>query len=87
MAQTVGFEPTVLFTAQTISSRSRYDLFDTSAYMSTHFRELNAFRTHIKFQNLKSNKPAHPKHSRQSALQPTHNISSRPRYDHFDTSP
>ena len=32
LAQTVGFEPTVLFTAQTISSRSRYDLFDTAPY-------------------------------------------------------
>ena len=31
LAQTVGFEPTVPFTVQTISSRSRYDHFDTSA--------------------------------------------------------
>ena len=36
VAQTVGFEPTVLFTVQTISSRSRYDHFDTSAnYIKT----------------------------------------------------
>ena len=30
MAEMVGFEPTERFTAQTISSRSRYDHFDTS---------------------------------------------------------
>ena len=30
MAETVGFEPTDGFTRQTISSRSRYDRFDTS---------------------------------------------------------
>ena len=30
MAETVGFEPTDGINRQTISSRSRYDLFDTS---------------------------------------------------------
>ena len=30
MAETVGFEPTCRFTGKTISSRSRYDHFDTS---------------------------------------------------------
>ncbi len=30
MAEMVGFEPTERVTAQTISSRSRYDHFDTS---------------------------------------------------------
>ncbi len=34
VAETVGFEPTDrLITSQTISSRSRYDHFDTSPYM------------------------------------------------------
>ena len=32
MAERVGFEPTDGFTRQTISSRSRYDLFDTAPY-------------------------------------------------------
>ena len=43
LAETVGFEPTGrLITDQTISSRSRYDLFDTSPYY------LNAFRAENK---------------------------------------
>ncbi len=33
MAEKVGFEPTDGFTRQTISSRSRYDHFDTSPYV------------------------------------------------------
>ena len=33
MAEMVGFEPTGRFTAQTISSRSRYDHFDTSPHI------------------------------------------------------
>ena len=32
MAERVGLEPTDGFTRQTISSRSRYDLFDTAPY-------------------------------------------------------
>ena len=84
LAQTVGFEPTVLFTVQTISSRSRYDHFDTSAYMSTHFREPNAysvflrtpFRTAQKNKTQKPSKLAPTKHSLRSQLHPTHNISS-----------
>lgn len=32
LAERVGFEPTDGFTRQTISSRSRYDLFDTAPY-------------------------------------------------------
>ena len=52
MAETVGFEPTVLFTVQTISSRSRYDHFDTSAYMSTHFREMNAYLIQFSLESL-----------------------------------
>ena len=32
MAEMVGFEPTCHFTDKTISSRSRYDHFDTSPY-------------------------------------------------------
>ncbi len=32
LAEKVGFEPTDGFTRQTISSRSRYDHFDTSPY-------------------------------------------------------
>ena len=36
VAEKVGFEPTCrLITDKTISSRSRYDHFDTSPYMST----------------------------------------------------
>ena len=41
MAEGVGFEPTGrLNTGQTISSRSRYDLFDSPPYISTVFRAL-----------------------------------------------
>ena len=36
MAQTVGFEPTELFRVQLISSQSRYDRFDTPAYIFWH---------------------------------------------------
>ncbi len=57
MAQTVGFEPTVLFTVQTISSRSRYDHFDTSANKIDnnniiHF--LSEFVKGVKAKNLRS---------------------------------
>lgn len=39
MAEGVGFEPTGrLNTGQTISSRSRYDHFDTSPYLGESFR-------------------------------------------------
>ena len=38
MAEMVGFEPTERFTAQTISSRSRYDHFDTSPCGSQVFK-------------------------------------------------
>ena len=34
LAEMVGFEPTERFTVQTISSRSRYDHFDTSPYLT-----------------------------------------------------
>ncbi len=33
LAETVGFEPTCLSLDKTISSRSRYDHFDTSPYI------------------------------------------------------
>ena len=36
MAQAVGFEPTELFRVQLISSQSRYDRFDTPAYIFLH---------------------------------------------------
>ena len=36
MAQAVGFEPTELFQVQLISSQSRYDRFDTPAYIFWH---------------------------------------------------
>ena len=36
MAQAVGFEPTELFRVQLISSQSRYDRFDTPAYIFWH---------------------------------------------------
>ena len=57
LAQTVGFEPTVLFTVQTISSRSRYDHFDTSANKINnnniiHF--LSKFVKGVKAKNLRS---------------------------------
>ena len=44
MAETVGFEPTDrLITSQTISSRSRYDHFDTSPRIDV-FRSINHCR-------------------------------------------
>lgn len=57
MAEGVGFEPTGrLNTGQTISSRSRYDHFDTSPYMLTRIREVNAvfnsLRIHIGIQRV-----------------------------------
>ena len=36
LAQAVGFEPTELFRVQLISSQSRYDRFDTPAYIFWH---------------------------------------------------
>ena len=38
MAEMVGFEPTCHFTDKTISSRSRYDHFDTSPYEAPQFQ-------------------------------------------------
>ena len=48
MAETVGFEPTVPVKVQLISSQSRYDHFDTSPYMLTRIREVNALFNFIR---------------------------------------
>ena len=48
LAETVGFEPTVPVKVQLISSQSRYDHFDTSPYMLTRIREVNALFNFIR---------------------------------------
>lgn len=58
MAEGVGFEPTGrLNTGQTISSRSRYDLFDSPPYISTVFRALRKCKknTQEQYEILKFN--------------------------------
>ena len=45
MAETVGFEPTCRFTDNSISSRARYDRFDTSPYDISNISPENLGRT------------------------------------------
>ena len=76
---------------QTISSRSRYDHFDTSPYLSQHqhlrkWGELmGRTKKYIKFKTPE--KPRKIKGFRSRSYRIATTISSRARYDHFDTSP
>ena len=45
MAETVGFEPTCRFTDNSISSRARYDRFETSPYDISNISPENLGRT------------------------------------------
>ena len=95
MAETVGFEPTVPVKVQLISSQSRYDHFDTSPYMLTRIREVNALfnfiriliRTQRVLKLLVCGKPAWLKALLSFDFSKQRNISSQARYDHFDTLP
>ena len=49
LAERVGFEPTDGFTRQTISSRSRYDLFDTAPYETMEIDKSIIIHYKIKF--------------------------------------
>ena len=58
VAETVGFEPTCLSLDKTISSRSRYDHFDTSPSInSPQMRELSVISTPLVLR--KSGEPGH----------------------------
>ena len=76
---------------QTISSRSRYDHIDTSPYLSQHqhlrkWGELmGRTKKYIKFKTPE--KPRKIKGFRSRSYRIATTISSRSRYDHFDTSP
>ena len=76
---------------QTISSRSRYDHFDTSPYLSQHqhLRKRGELmgRTKKNIQLKTPEKPRKIKGFRSGSYQIATTISSRSRYDHFDTSP
>ena len=91
----MGFEPTVPVKVQLISSQSRYDHFDTSPYMLTRIREVNALfnfiriliRTQRVLKLLVCGKPAWLKALLSFDFSKQRNISSQARYDHFDTAP
>ena len=95
LAETVGFEPTVPVKVQLISSQSRYDHFDTSPYMLTRIREVNALfnfiRIFIRTQRVSKllicREPALLKAWWSFDFSKQRNISSQSRYDHFDTAP
>ena len=76
---------------QTISSRSRYDHFDTSPYLSQHqhLRKRGELmgRTKKNIQLKTPEKPRKIKGFRSGSCRIATTISSRSRYDHFDTSP
>ena len=76
---------------QTISSRSRYDHFDTSPYLSQHqhLRKRGELmgRTKKNIQLKIPEKPRKIKGFRSGSYRIATTISSRSRYDHFDTSP
>ena len=76
---------------QTISSRSRYDHFDTSPYLSQHqhLRKRGELmgRTKKNIQLKIPEKPRKIKGFRSGSYRIATTISSQPRYDHFDTSP
>ncbi|MDY5008541.1 hypothetical protein, partial [Candidatus Allofournierella merdipullorum] len=74
-----------------ISSRSRYDHFDTSPYLSQHqhLRKRGELmgRTKKNIQLKIPEKPRKIKGFRSGSYRIATTISSRSRYDHFDTSP
>ena len=74
-----------------ISSRSRYDHFDTSPYLSQHqhLRKRGELmgRTKKNIQLKIPEKPRKIKGFRSGSYRIATTISSQPRYDHFDTSP
>ena len=76
---------------QTISSRSRYDHFDTSPYLSQHqhLRKRGELmgRTKKNIQLKTPEKTRKIKGFRSGSYRIATTISSRSRYDHFDTSP
>ena len=76
---------------QTISSRSRYDHFDTSPYLSQHqhLRKRGELmgRTKKNIQLKTPEKTRKIKGFRSGSCRIATTISSQPRYDHFDTSP
>ena len=77
-----------------ISSQSRYDHFDTSPYMLTRIREINALfnfirifiRTQRILKLLVCGKPAWLQGFWWTKRTTPRRISSQPRYDHFDTA-
>ena len=75
---------------QTISSRSRYDHFDTSPYLSQHqhLRKRGELmgRTKKNIQLKIPEKPRKIKGFRLGGYPIATTISSQPRYDHFDTA-
>ena len=76
---------------QTISSRSRYDHFDTSPYLSQHqhLRKRGELmgRTKKNIQLKIPEKPRKIKGFRSGSCRIATTISSQVRYDHFDTAP
>ena len=99
VAETVGFEPTDrLITDQTISSRSRYDHFDTSPHIFQPVdRRKNQYSVVWKTVSIllasarknlpgKSREALHRAGLRERGGDTTVWISSQPRYDHFDTA-
>ena len=76
---------------QTISSRSRYDHFDTSPYLSQHqhLRKRGELmgRTKKNIQLKIPEKPRKIKGFRSGSYRIATTISSQARYDHFDTAP
>lgn len=76
---------------QTISSRSRYDHFDTSPYLSQHqhLRKRGELmgRTMKNIQLKIPEKPRKIKGFRSGSYRIATTISSQSRYDHFDTAP
>ena len=76
---------------QTISSRSRYDHFDTSPYLSQHqhLRKRGELmgRTKKNIQLKIPEKPRKIKGFRSGSYRIATTISSLPRYDRFDTTP
>ena len=102
LAEWVGFEPTVPLPVHLISSQGRYNHFDTTPYLSQHdfspaaekpaqkkLRIWGEFvgRTTKIFNYIIPQKPATYKEFRAGGYRIATRISSRSRYDHFDTSP
>ena len=86
-----GFQLRSYRIATTISSRSRYDHFDTSPYLSQH-QHLRKWGELVgrTMKNIKFKTPEKPRKIKGFQLRSYRiatTISSQPRYDHFDTSP